>query len=175
MATTYDKKKDPAPSGSTSDENNKPAENSAEGASLDEPPATQENSAKMPHISTWWATEVFCADDIDSSRSAPAITIGLHGTAPRCPDCGHILSGKAAQSFFQGERCVCPACGRWFTARTGTFLQGSQLSYSQVFLMAVLIDFMQNGLTPARIAQAVGVSADTVRIWIKRFKVFDGE
>lgn len=41
--------------------------------------------------------------------------------------------------------------------------------------MAVLIDFMQNGLTPARIAQAVGVSADTVRIWIKRFKVFDGE
>jgi len=94
----------------------------------------------------------------------------MHGDNPACPYCGLRLEGATLKSFWAGKRCHCGRCGRWFTARTGTFLSAAELTYSQVFLLAALIP---TGLTPARIAAFVGVSADTVRIWSKRFKSFE--
>lgn len=91
-----------------------------------------------------------------------------------CPWCDTAIEDKATiGNFLGGRKCTCKRCSRCFTARTKTFLEGSQLSYSQVFLMAALIDLMQNGITPASIAEIVGVSVDTVRGWQKRFRVFD--
>lgn len=91
-----------------------------------------------------------------------------------CPWCDAVIEDEATINNFElGRKCTCKRCSRCFTARTKTFLEGSQLSYSQVFLMAALIDLMQNGITPASIAEIVGVSVDTVRGWQKRFRVFD--
>ncbi len=40
--------------------------------------------------------------------------------------------------------------------------------------MSALIDLMHTGITPSRIASMVGVSVDTVRNWMKKFKVIEG-
>ncbi len=97
----------------------------------------------------------------------------LHPDGAACPECWLKIDDEPASGFRRGRRCVCGRCGRWFTARTGTILQGTHLDDRQIILLAVLIDLMDNGITPARIAEIVGVSVDTVRDWQKRFRVFD--
>lgn len=134
------------------------------------PEALVENFASLGHFTPAEAQAAFSPAFMDEARCRQWFIGRLHGNNPVCPCCGLQLLGATFKSFWTGRRCHCPRCGRGFTARTGTFLANAELTYSQVFLMAALIPI---GLTPATIAAFVGVSADTVRIWIKRFKSLD--
>jgi transposase-like protein len=99
----------------------------------------------------------------------------LHPGGAHCPSCKVLLQDKVTLSnFWQGKRCLCKNCGRWFTAKTCTFLQGTQMEYRQIFLLAVLIGFSENGITPERVAQCAGVSSNTVAFWHKKIKVAEG-
>lgn len=134
------------------------------------PPAACENSAWSHDSFPIWAALAFSPAHMDEDYCRKHVIEWLHGGNAACPSCGLQLEGATLASFRGGKRCHCGRCGRWFNARSGTFLANAELSYSQVFLLAALIP---TGLTPAQIADFVCVSADTVRIWIKRFKAFD--
>ena len=106
---------------------------------------------------------------MDEARCREWITSRLHREGARCPHCGLVLDGDRA--FRAGRRVHCGRCGRWYTARSGTFLQGSQLSDAGIFLLATLLECKVSHDT---IAELVGISADTVRLWEKKFRAFEG-
>ena len=83
-----------------------------------------------------------------------------------CPQCTAPLTRKNILRFSLAKRIRCHACGKFFTALTGTFLQGCHLSFRQIILLAVFLHF---GIRPATIADKVGVSEETVRLWQKKF------
>lgn len=117
-----------------------------------------------------WAAEVFNYELFDE-RACRAWVFGrLHPEGARCPACELVLDGAGCQSFWAGRRCVCRRCGRKFTARSGTLLDGSQLDYRQVYVLAA---FSKIGLTPARLAEILNVTPNTVRYWSLRFDVFN--
>ncbi|MCL4873841.1 hypothetical protein KJ039_07160 [bacterium] len=134
------------------------------------PEAPPENSATLRSFTTAEALADFTAAWLNEDRCRQWVIDQLHDFAARCPSCGLALDDDA--SFRAGKRCHCGRCGRWFTATTGTFLEGAHLDFRQVYLLAVLIELK---LSPRQIAYFVGVSADTVRLWIKRFRAFEGE
>lgn len=139
-------------------------------AKLTAPAPDGENTAWSHDSFPIWAALAFSTAYMDEIYCRKHVIEWLHGGNAACPDCGLRLEGATLSSFWAGKRCHCGRCGRWFTARTDTFLAHAELTYSQVFLLAALIP---TDLHPARIADFVGVSADTVRIWIKRFKSLD--
>lgn len=107
---------------------------------------------------------------VDEDRARAWAIAQLHPFGARCPECGLSLDND--KPFLEGKRCACGRCGKGFTARTGTILQGAQLYYGQAALLAALVDIMEKGLTPARVGELVGVSEDTVRLWQKKFRAF---
>ena len=120
------------------------------------------------------AAAVFGEDCLDEKFCRSWILESLHPGGAMCPHCEErIVSEKVLNSFWLGKRCVCKVCDRTFTATSETFLQGSQLSYRQVFMLAVLSELMDQRLDLQRIAEALNISPDTVRIWRQRFKVIN--
>ena len=124
------------------------------------------------------AAASFSRSLLDEPARRAWVLRSIHPHGPRCPYCACEPSpteDRVIDSFWAGRRCACKSCGRFYTARTGTFLEGAHLDYRQVFLLAVLVDLMQTGLDAQRVAGIIGISADTVRLWIKRFRAFEGE
>lgn len=120
------------------------------------------------------AAACFSAKFFDERICREWVIDRLHPEGARCPECGlKVDDPTTLQNFWAGRRCVCGRCGRKFTATSGTFLSGAQMSYRQAFLLAYLVDIMREPLGTSRIAAAVGVSPDTVRVWIKRFRAFE--
>lgn len=115
------------------------------------------------------AAAAFGAKFLDEGACRDWVISRLHPDGARCPGCGLRLDDDSG--FNAGKRCVCGRCGKYFTATSSTFLQGAHLSYRQAFLLAVLIG---RGFKPQGIAEVLNISVDTVRIWIKRFRVFEG-
>jgi transposase-like protein len=90
----------------------------------------------------------------------------LHPRGPECPHCGLPVSGEARlEAFWDRRRLECPQCGRWFTAFSGTILQGCKLDEPTVYLLAV---YLALGWDASRIAAALNISAETVRVWRHR-------
>ena len=126
---------------------------------------TDLRSISLNDAAASFSTAIFSED-----AARAEVLLKLHPDGAVCPSCGLALDGPTERSFWAGRRCECGRCGRWFSARSGTFLDNAHLSYAQVILIAALLC---EGLHPIRIAALAGVSADTVRIWNKRFKAFD--
>ena len=84
-----------------------------------------------------------------------------------CPQCSAPLTVKGLLRFRTAERVRCHACGKFFTALTGTFLQGCHLTFRQIILLAVFLYF---GIRHTVIAGKVGISEETVRLWQKKFQ-----
>jgi len=133
-----------------------------------------EAPARPGHFAPSDAAGVFSAEFLDEATCRAWVLRRLHPGDPRCPSCAAlIVDATTLRNFWSGRRCVCKSCGSFFTATSGTFLQGVQLGYRKVFLLAVLADFMAAGLNVQRLAGVLGVSPDTVRIWIQKFKAIN--
>lgn len=91
----------------------------------------------------------------------------LHPAGPCCPHCGVSLTGRQTETFASGGRVQCGDCRAFFSARTGTLLQGSQASWRELFLLVLLASA---GASIFEIAKACGMSVDTVVTWLKRFR-----
>jgi len=86
----------------------------------------------------------------------------IHGSdGIDCPECHASLTGVALQRFWEGKRIRCCACGKFFTALTGTFLSGCHMSFSQFILLAVLLQF---NVHHRAIATILRISTETVRL-----------
>ena len=107
--------------------------------------------------------EAFSSEFLDRSYCSTWLANFLHPDGPRCPDCGQLVTeGRAAQAFYELRRLQCRGCERWFTALTGTTLQGSKLNFRQIILLAV---FLALNIEPSLIAATLGISTETVRTW----------
>lgn len=117
-------------------------------------------------------SRAFSAKLFDENVCRQWVLRRLHQDGAHCPNCNVLLQDKTTlANFWHGKRCCCKSCGRWFTAKTCTFLQGTQMEYRQIFLLAVLLHLMENPPTPESIAKCTGVSPNTVSFWHKKIKV----
>lgn len=95
----------------------------------------------------------------------------IHGGGPvACPECHRALTDLAAQRFREGRRIHCRACGKFFTARTGTFLDGCHMDFREVILLAVFLHFK---IHPREIARILKISPETVRLWEIKFNALE--
>jgi len=95
----------------------------------------------------------------------------LHPEAPpACPSCQANISDRSLPKFWEGDRIYCNACGKFFTALTGTFLSGCHLNFSGMFLLAA---FLGLGIRSDLIADKLSLSVESVRLWQKKYKAIE--
>jgi transposase-like protein len=84
-----------------------------------------------------------------------------------CPECGfEVVDAIRLMRLGLNQRVACSNCGKFFDARTRTFLSGMRLSFAQLFLLSLLLSF---DVPPPEIARAVEVDLATTHVWRKRF------
>ena len=125
------------------------------------------DTAQLPGLSPSAFAAELCPLNLDATRTARALYQPLHPAGPRCPACRTELDSQARVHFWAGERLRCSACGKRFTARTGTKLNGCRLTEPQLYLVLVLTGL---GLTPTVVAKLVGTSSETVRQWVRKLE-----
>ena len=91
----------------------------------------------------------------------------LHPAGPACPRCGDPIPEARRARFADWGRLQCAACGAWFSATTGTVLQGAKLSAPAIVALAVLL---AAGMDPAPAARALGINPGTARQWAGRLE-----
>lgn len=118
------------------------------------------------------ALAVFSPDMLDHHLINAWVYDKLHpGDVICCPACGdQIKSDRACSTFEFGGRVCCPSCKKFFTNRTDTILHGSQLSFGQVYLIAVLSALK---VERREIARIVGLHPDSIRNWEKIFTALE--
>ena len=87
-----------------------------------------------------------------------------------CPQCSAPLTEKGLRHFWLSERIRCYACGKFFTALSGTFLQGCHLAFREIILLAVFLCFK---IHHREIARILKISPETVRLWHKKFSALE--
>ena len=86
------------------------------------------------------------------------------GENPCCPSCGTILDDHRVRRLLDGKAIVC-RCGVQSSARTGTILEGSTITDTQLVLILLMTywDF-----PVPEIAQVSGCSKQSVYNWRNR-------
>lgn len=113
----------------------------------------------------------FNADYLDETICRDWILAAIHGRGmQRCPKCHEPMTGISSQRFWEGKRICCRACGKYFTALTGTFLSGCHLTFSGVILFAV---FLYYRIPVREIARVLRISLETVRLWEIKFQALE--
>lgn len=117
------------------------------------------------------ALEYFCERFLRDEASDKIITSFLHPAADAvCPYCQTPISARALKSFNSLKRCVCKSCGKWFSATTGTLLQGCH-NPRAVFLIAIFIALKTD---VKQIAQLLNMHPTSIQQWQKKFRAVDG-
>lgn len=109
---------------------------------------------------------MFSAEFLDADKCRDALLQLMHGWKSTCPRC---CADIESPSFWEGKRTRCPACGKFFTAVTGTFINGTHFDFRTVFCLAL---FLEAGLSHKIIAQLLQISPETVRLWKMKFDAF---
>lgn len=93
----------------------------------------------------------------------------LHPAGPVCPDCGcpRVTKAKLA-AFYAGRRLQCTRCGRFYSATSGTLLEGAKITSAQLVLLALC---QALDLPIPTTAGLCGVNANTIRFWRNRLEV----
>ena len=98
----------------------------------------------------------------------------LHRTdGKRCPHCHvEIVDEARLQRWYLGERIKCssPECGRFYTSRTNTDLDGSTLDARELFLLKCLLEW---GVAVPMIVKIIPINKETVVRWEKRFQAWE--
>lgn len=92
----------------------------------------------------------------------------IHPKGPLCPGCGHELQSKNLKRYWENKRIICPECGKWFTALTGTMFQSVHMGFREIVLLML---FLGIGLPDMTIAGFLGGTKGTVRRWRRRFEL----
>ena len=113
-------------------------------------------------------------DLLDENKCRKHILKELYPQGPECPSCKNdILDKTTLANFWGGKRCACKVCKVSFNARAETYLQDQQLTYSQVFMLELLIELKSNIINASFTAYILGTSIDTARKWIREFEDYE--
>lgn len=103
---------------------------------------------------------------LDSEKCRQWWVRRLHPAGGVCPDCGVSAVDASAARFGAGLAIECAGCGKRYTWRTGTLFEGrSTAEVRAIYLVAALSALR---FSPSLIAQATGMSDDSVRRWQRR-------
>lgn len=93
----------------------------------------------------------------------------LHPEGVTCPACGAaVTSEKALATWESMGRVSCRSCSRFFTAVSGTILQGAKLDMQTLYALALLLSF---NVPFTKVAQTLKISYGTVNSWEARLKL----
>lgn len=93
----------------------------------------------------------------------------LHPKGVTCPDCGAAVTSEKVLSTWENMgRISCRSCSRFFTAASGTILQGAKLDIQTLYALALLLSF---NVPFTRVAQTLKISYGTVNSWEIRLKL----
>ena len=142
---------------------NKTAE-MVEKTSTEGQPCAPVNPGRKPRgLSAAAVLERFRFEVLDVDRCRELLIEVLHPRGLVCRVCGcEDFSGIQEVTFRRFGRVQCRGCGRFFTARSGTVLEGSGLSEQQVVMIAAGVAL---GLHTPNIADLARVHPETVRRW----------
>jgi len=131
-----------------------------------DPPATEPRSFTPRDVGCQ-----FGAGFLDEGFCRRWILSGIHGAGQiTCPKCRVPLSDIALRRFWEGRRICCRACGKFFTALTGTFLGGCHMDFREVILLAAFLHF---DIPHREIARILRISPETVRLWDIKSKALE--
>jgi len=110
----------------------------------------------------------FSVELVDEDRCRRLVLNIFHPEGPVCCYCGSKIDRDGfVDRFYKMYSVQCPHCSKWLKATTGTFLQGSHLTFRQVVVMLLLFE-LNVGI--GSVAQFLGVDHETVRRWRLRLK-----
>lgn len=131
-----------------------------------------ENTVKINTYNILTPEEIikdFNAEFFDFDFCVHYILQKLHPLGVQCPDCKkNITDETILKNFFARKRCQCKSCKRWFTAMTGTFLQGSQFNAREIILLMLLLGYQ---ISVNEIARVLSIHPDTVKLWQRKINV----
>lgn len=129
----------------------------------------RQDLTKVPGVFTMDAAAGdFGAQFLDETACRRWILTAIHRDRDiKCPECHMPLNEHAVRRFWEAKRIRCKSCGKFFTALTGTFLNGCHLDFRKIMLLAVLLHFR---IRHDVIAGKLAISQETVRLWQKRFQ-----
>jgi len=130
--------------------------------------ATASNPSTPATFTAADALAAFGPEFLDDGFCRDWVLRRLHPAGVFCPGCGAVIEGdNRLQRFWSGLRLTCPACGKFFTALTGTFLARSQQSFRELVLLAFLLEA---GFSNTETARLVRNHPNTVRMWRLKFE-----
>ena len=134
----------------------------------------QARNNETPHAHVFTPADVaraFRADYLDEAVCRRWILTTIHGAgAIACPECRAPLTGIALRRFWEGKRICCRACGKFFTALTGTFLAGCHFNFQEIILLAVFLYFR---IPKYEIVRRLKISGEAVRLWEIKFTALE--
>lgn len=109
----------------------------------------------------------FGPDLLDEASCRHWVVEATRGADPICPSCGQLFDVHRQQRLLDGKHVVC-VCGVHSSPRTGTILEGSTLSDSQVVFVLALLHWR---IPVEQIAAMAGCTRATVYNWKHRLEV----
>ena len=82
-----------------------------------------------------------------------------------CPFCGHGISNKYLDDFYKNNPIYCPGCRKDFRASSGTILNYSKLSCSQIILLSLMLEL---GCSVESIAERLGIARQSIPRWKRK-------
>lgn len=97
----------------------------------------------------------------------------LHPEGAKCPNCGTpVISEKTLSTWAALGRVSCRSCSRFFTAATGTMIQGAKIDLRTLYCLAL---FLSLQVPVAKIVQILKVSHGTVTNWGHRLQTLGSD
>lgn len=88
---------------------------------------------------------------------------------PACPRCGAKLSIERHDRFYKNRVNSCSSCKKKYFASTGTFLNSAKMTFKEILIILLLIDF---GFRYSEILRFIPQCKGTLNLWLKKHQVF---
>lgn len=130
------------------------------------------NDSKIKLKNTTGLQDLFSIELLDINRCREWVLQRLHPDGAYCPKCNRPIDNMDAQdSFWEGRRTHCKWCDKYFSARTGTVLNNTNLDVRVIYMILFLGALWGDEKV---IAALLGIHVDTVRNWKRKRGEFVG-